>query len=303
MAIAETLLAGPIYEQPCDVVPETDLTIDDIRARVIKETGWAPLANGYMNYSRFEPEQVEDPTPIIIVPGYAGIEPAYENLGYAMAYFGKREAYTIHPVRRHKFTDAVHPTHLFNPLRLPGQAVYAVMRVARDLHASDQFDLYCHSMGGPTGIGTTLEKPDYIRIINLAGSAGLNGHNAFSLGRKLPGVVADIARSIPEVDIDPIAAVRHITEYLFNNLPRTMLEAAAVSQCDIREQVRTVRCAGKIVVRTQFTDDPFFPTAEVTEEDKRKVDCYTETPGGHLIPIIQPLASAKLHHAITGDLV
>lgn len=279
-----------------------DFSLEEAHENVFIAEHQAYIGEGRVKYTRFSPVELEEETPIIIVPGYAGIEPAYTELGYAMAHAGKRVAYTIRPVRRHG-KAALHPNHLLHPLRLPSQAIGEVVKDALMLHGIDTVDLMSHSLGGPTSIDTALHRPHRFRLINLVGSAGLTGHNAVDLAKSFPGALMDIGRNIPNLPVDRRRAARHVLHYLFENVPRTVLEAVAISGADINEDIQRIRELGIKVVRTQLLTDPFFPTSKVSEADKTAVDAYLELDDGHLGPLVQPVAMSRLHHQATQGLV
>lgn len=282
---------------PIEILPPElpNFTLEEAHEHVFAYETTVYAGEGEVNTTRFVPDEVEDEVPVVIVPGYAGIESAYTELGYAMAYGGKRVAYTMTPVRRHG-AAALHPNHFLHPLRLPSQAVNAVAKTEMYLHGDVGVDLFCHSLGGPTGIGAALHRPEYFRLINLAGSAGLTGHNALDLARSVPGAAVDVGRNILKLPIDRRRAARHLLHYLFDNVPRTVLEAVAISGTDINDDVQRVRDIGIKVVRTQFIRDPFFPTSKVSDEDKTVVDAYLEVDDGHLGPLLQPVVMSRLHH-------
>ena len=269
-----------------------------ISENVICTDGIAEIARGHVAYSYFQPNNPIDDVPIIISPGIVGIKPAYDTFGLACAEAGRKTA-TIRPMRRHHLSSAAHPDHLLHPLKLPSQAIWAVMRDIRDIYGDEQFDVFAHSMGGPTIMGVADKKPRYIRNINLVGSAGLDGQSTLSLGSKLPAAAKEILPAILKLELDRQKAVKHILHYAFQNPLRTGAEAIAVSRSNITESIERARENGIKIARLQFKSDPFFPTGNISEESKLAVDLYLEfhdPEAGHLAPLLQPEEIATTNH-------
>lgn len=264
-----------------------------VNEEVLSIRGIAEISGGMVAYERLKPNIITDPTDVVIVPGFVGIKPAYDKLGQAFARQG-REVVTLRPVRTQRFLNAVHPRHLLHPLLLQSQAVWAVMKDIHDDDGVDRFDLWCHSLGGPVGCSTAEHKPEYIRSINLVGSAGMDGHTPFSLAQRLYDAGLEIGKTAPGLDIDRLRTARHVAYYTLLNPFRTTAEALAVSGIDNRPSVQRIRNLGIKVARTQLELDPFFPTAHITDEDKAAVDTFRFIPGlGHLGPQTEPELVAR----------
>ncbi len=299
-------MAIPVHElSACppsidELLPDVAQKHQQLDENIVRIDDTAEIAGAMIAYSYYRVRRPIDDRPVVISPGFAGIKPAYEGLGQALANAG-REAITIRPVRRQRWTSSVSPVHLLRPLRLPSQAVWAVMRDVRDNYGVDQYDVLAHSMGGATIMGVVNKKPDYVRAVNLAGSVGLDEHTPWSLGRKLPAAAYEIATSMLKLDLDRKRAARHILHYSLQNPFRTVTEALAVSNCDIRADVKLARDRGIRFGRLQFRNDPFFPLADISEEAKSAVDLYQEFPGaeaGHLTPLLQPERVARINQAM-----
>lgn len=305
MAIIEARV-GQTFDELAEDLTAPEITSKSYLEATVCLDGIARVAEGNVAYTLEEPLYPTDKTAKLIVPGLFGIKPVYEDLAHQMAISGQR-AISIRPMRKPSWRNELHPDHLFHPLRLSSQSVWAVMREIRRTHDVDDFDLLAHSMGGPTAIEVAQRKPKYIRTIILAGSAGLDGHNLLTLAAKLPAAAHDTISALLKIENDKkIRVARHILHYLLQNPVRTATETIAVSNCNIKDGVQRVRDLGIKVGRLQFVLDHFFPLENITEDDQQNVDLFHifHVPSAdHLAPITHPTEVAQTNKAMLEELL
>lgn len=238
-----------------------------------------------------------DPTSVkLVVPGYLGIQPSYESIGKELANLSQNSI-VLRPLRQQEWMDAVHPSHLFTPLKLPSQVLRKIINYSQTEYGFNEFDLLAHSMGGPTAMNLADNDPRNLRSILLIGSAGLDGQNFIGLASKLPGALNEIVRAVPKLEMDRRRAARHVLHYVMANPLRTLTEALAVANSDIHSSIDRARQNGIAIGRLQFLADPFFKISNISSKDKNRVDYYQEFPdpeAGHLALLLQPKKAAKI---------
>jgi hypothetical protein len=240
----------------------------------------------------------------LTAPGYFGIQPSYECFGAALAETDNN-AIVIRPQRKQKIIKALHPNHLLKPLRLPSQVLRAVIKDSQNNFDFEEYDILAHSMGGPTAMHLTDNRPENIRSVLLIGSAGLDRHTPVSLGSKLPFAAREVIPAIPKLQLNRPQAARHILHYALANPLRTFSEGIAVGRSDIHESIAKARKLGIAVGRLQFKADPFFPVKSITDIDKKSVDIYEEFPdtkAGHLALLLHPQEVAEFSAAMIKEM-
>lgn len=186
------------------------------------------------------PDEVLDPVPLAIAPGYLGDSWAYQGLGNYIARNGKPVLLWKFP-RRLGVRGTIDPSHALYPQKLACQALWGSIKHLQsfeDLHDIDQskVDAAGHSRGGPTIVRAADKKPHVFRNLILDGAAGLEDHNTWMmLGRLGPFFKDEALPSLKERKMRQPAhiALLGLTAYVFGNLPRTAMEAIDVSNEDI----------------------------------------------------------------------
>lgn len=225
--------------------------------------GTAETSNTLIKYTYEKPVECIDSTPAIIVPGFAGIKPAYRGLRNSLVAHGKT-AVTFQPPRVQGLFDSIQPKHLLHPERLLAQSTLAVARdIINRFGAEDDFyqiDAIGHSMGGPAAINAALHKPEQFHSVTAMASAGLDGHNTFKLIKRLPRALIDevIPTAIHFQKQDDPSILRGLLHYTCRNPWRTLSEGLAVGNCDIRDKIKRVGKLGIKTVALQFKNDKFF---------------------------------------------
>ncbi len=265
------------------------------------EQRFTRIGGATIKYTLERPENITDPAPLVLVPGYGGIKPAYRELRKAVVLNGKPAA-TFKPPRTQERLAAFHPKHFQHPERLLAQTVIAI---SDDLIGSngktneyDQVDAAGHSMGGPAIINAALVHPEYFRTVTAVASAGLDGHSLWDMARRSPGVVKEeIIPSLNDIQVrKDFRAVRDIMHYMARNPWRTLAEGLAVGSGDIRDKVSMLGALGVHTAALQFANDRFFPVDGVREHSANRFELFRVFPdpdANHMWPQLKPIAVAN----------
>lgn len=260
--------------------------------------GIARIGGATIRYTLEKPQATDDQIPLILVPGYGGIKPAYRELRKAVVSGGKA-AVTFKPPRAQEKFAGLHPKHALHPERLLAQAVLGVSRdvIMRngEKDGYNQVDTAGHSMGGPAVVNAGLVAPKMFRSAILMGAAGLDGHTLRDMRERAPSVLREeVLPSLNQMRVKKdVRSVRNIVEYVARNPWRTLAEGLAVGSGDIRDKVSRI---GELGIRTatqQYAQDRFFPEAGVREHSASRFDYYHVFPdpeAGHMAPQMQPEA-------------
>jgi pimeloyl-ACP methyl ester carboxylesterase len=241
---------------------------------------------------------VKDPVPLILVPGYGGIKPAYRELRKAVVSNGK-PAVTFRPPRSQEKFAALHPRHFLHPERLLAQAVLAITKdllsVDGDSNDYEQVDTAGHSMGGPAVVNAALVRPERFRTVTAMAAAGLDGHSLNDMRQRAPAVFRDeILPSFRDIKVrKDYRAVRHMAHYVARNPWRTAAEGLAVGSGDIRYKVTEIGRLGVKTAALQFASDRFFPVDGVAAHSAGRFDLFRVFPdpdANHMWPQLQPEA-------------
>jgi pimeloyl-ACP methyl ester carboxylesterase len=263
--------------------------------------GVVHIGGAAIKYTLEEPLEIEDPTPMLLVPGYGGIKPAYKELRGAVAQLGK-PAVTFRAPRTQKRFATYHPKHLLHPERLLTQSVIGITKNVIDRWGEKrgftQLDIAGHSMGGPAIVGAGIIHPELFQTATAVASAGLDGHNMFVLAGRVKGVVTEeLAPLIKDVRVArDYKTVLHMAHYIGRNPWRTTTEGLAVANCNIREEVVTLGNLGVKTAALQFASDQFFPLDGVVAHSGDRFDHFREFPdsqANHMWPMIDPEGVAE----------
>lgn len=277
-------------EAKLEVIEETSREVGP----VIIVKGYARIADAVTHYTITEPhpDDVEDPTGILIVNGFGGIKEAYTDLDTTFALNGRRSI-SFKPIRKQGYRGRLDIRHRVNPLKLHSQGAYAVMRAVQEEHGIEQFDVAGHSLGGVAGTDVARHHPNLVRSLILMGSAGLEDHNLSVMATRIPNFLKD--ELMPAL---PILRERHGSstivkefEYLLESPSRTLTEMIAVSRADITNRVRLVGQLGVKTAALQFNEDRLFFTENVRTKSAWAFDefrVYPDMFAGHIAPQIDP---------------
>ena len=262
--------------------------------------GYAKIGGAVVKYTYERPMDVDDPVPLLLVPGYGGIKPAYRDLRKAVVSGGK-PAVTFKPPRAQERFAALHPKHFMHPERLLAQSVLAI---SRDLIDKDgvksgynQLDTAGHSMGGPAVVNAGLIHPERFRTVTAMAAAGLDGHTLRDMRVRAPAVLREeILPSIQDIHVRrDFRAVRDVVHYVARNPWRTVAEGLAVGSGDIRDKVTMLGSLGVQTAALQFASDRFFPEEGVREHSADRFNLYRVFPdpeANHMWPQLEPEAVA-----------
>lgn len=284
-----------VYPHPTEpdvFVLEHPEVISTVRQHVTR-TGGAVI-----KYTVERPAVVEDPVPLLIVPGYGGIKPAYRELRKAVVQNGKT-AVTFKPPRTQERFAALHPRHFLHPERLLAQAVLAISKDLIEIYGDEQdfeqIDAAGHSMGGPGVINAAMVRPRRFRTVTSVAGAGLDGHTLLDMAQRAPGVFSgEFVPSITDIRVRKDGrAIRDMAHYVGRNPWRTAAEGLAVGSGDVRDKVTVIGMLGVKTAALQFANDHFFPIEGVREHSEDRFDLFREFPdpnANHMWPQLQPEA-------------
>jgi pimeloyl-ACP methyl ester carboxylesterase len=260
--------------------------------------GHARIAGAEVAYTYERPlEYITDEVPLLIVPGYAGIKPAYRRFREEIVQTGK-PAITLRPVREQAIAAALHPHYLLHPGALPTRAAYGVLSDIQEQFDIDQFDIAGHSMGGWVVSLLASRHPAKVRSASFVASAGLEDHSLATLIGRLPDFMAhEFLPQFPALAHDSgIRLAAETLHYVWRNPYRTCVEGIGVSSCDIRP---TLSHLGELGIKTaimNFGSDHLICNLTTQTEVGHIVD-YCETHPdrslGHLAPQLQPQVVAS----------
>lgn len=283
----------------------------DVESIVVQ--GFTRIGGAAIKYTYERPVEATDPVPLIVVPGYGGIKPAYRELRKAVVQHGK-PAVTFRPPRSQERFAGLHPKHFLHPERLLAQSVTAITRDMLNQHGVehqfDQVDSVGHSMGGPAVVNAALVHPGWYRSVTAMGAAGLDGHTLKDMGKRAPAVFRDeIIPALSDVrDRRDRRAVRDMGLYVWSNPWRTLAEGLAVGSGDIRDKVSHLGALGLRTAALQFPKDRFFPVEGVREHSADRFSIFRVFPdkeANHMWPQLEPEAVAEelinIIHKVNSD--
>lgn len=304
--MTETAFNEPRY----DYIDLSDEPDEHQRTRRVQ--GRAKVAGAIVGYTLEYPlEEITDPVPALVVPGYGGVKSVYSNVRRAIAESGKA-AITYRSLRSQSLAAAIRRRNL-NPASLPMRAANGVMSdvqetIDDDLFDFSTFDLVGHSMGGFVSVclakSLAERNSDRVRSVTMVASAGLEDHNTLSLLGRVPRFIKDeLIPALPLLQREyGIATAAEALHYVYRNPGRTFLEGLAVSNCDIRDKLSSL---GELGVRTailNFKSDRLISNQTTAQEVGHIVDhCETHPDAslGHLAPQVASAAVAKSVFDIT----
>jgi len=268
--------------------------------RSIISQGYTRIGGTAIKYTYERPMTTEDPVPLLLVPGYGGIKPAYKELRKSVVDIGK-PAITFKAPRTQERFAALHPKHFFHPERLLAQSVIAITRdiIERggDSNEFEQVDTAGHSMGGPAVVNAGLVHPELFRSVTTVASAGLDGHTLKDMRDRAPAVIfGEILPMVKDIKIcKDYRTVQHMVHYVARNPWRTAAEGLAVGSGDIRDKVTHLGSLGVRTAALQFENDHFFPVEGVREHSADRFDIFrvfSDPNANHMWPQLQPDAVA-----------
>lgn len=250
--------------------------------RVTKGVG--RIGNAAIKYTDEEPLDFEDPEPILIIPGFEGIEAGYADLRAKIAR-NRRRARTYKVPRVQDGLTPFHLRYLFAPERLTSQAGYANVRHMNQAPHVKGVHVLGHSMGGPIGANIADHKKSILSL-TLVGAAGLEDHSMLTLGRRLPGFICgEVIPALPKLCQGfELEAAYDALEYMLRNPHLTISEVRQVSRANIRPLFRRLLDKNIRVNVIQMEDDHLFDERNVHNEVARLVSRYIRTGGNHLKP-------------------
>lgn len=263
--------------------------------------GYVRIGGATIEFTLERPSLVKDPVPLLIAPGYGGIEEGYVKLRESVVSIGNKPSVTFKVPRSQDNFSGFHPNHLFHPERLLAQAVIAISSnlIASDgvEYGYDKMDTTGHSMGGPAVVNAGLIKPELFRSVTAMASAGLDGHNLVDMAKRGPGsikneIIPSIRRMKVKKDVGSALVLAH---YVFRNPIRTASEGIAVGVSDIRESVVYLGKFGVKTAALQFPSDRIFPLHGVVNHSSERFNLFRVFPdpeANHVWPNSEPEAVA-----------
>lgn len=255
--------------------------------------GRTAIAGARVEFKVFEPDHVSEETPIHIRNGFFGAGPAYFGLAAALAKRGRRTV--VSECVRDQFGLG---TFALNPLRLPAQAGYGVIKYTNAIFGTRQADIIGHSMGGPTTTQLALRHPGMIRAISYTGPAGQDGRNQIPYRLKSAvkvlgdEVVTNSVKLRQEYDPERsmvVDAIGYGARFI-----RTAREAIAVARVDDAEHIRALHRLGIRIGAVLMEHDGFFNPTDIQITMRGAYDAIHIIPDAiHIDPNINPDSHAQ----------
>lgn len=240
---------------------------------------------------------ITDKTPVLWVPGYGGIKPAYRRPREATVQFG-RPSTTYRPVRDISLVETLHPANVLHPELLARRTLGAVIDHTCEYTESGQVDLACHSMGGFIAALTAEYDPTKIRSIVFIASAGLEDHNLLTLAKRAPGFLR--RELLPHISTlreeNEARMALEALDYFLRNPPRTLAEGFAVANCNIREIIAALRGNGIMMGCLLFGSDELFIEDNIRTQAGdlfHIIETYEDDSVGHMGPQLHGQAVAR----------
>ncbi|MCB9822707.1 alpha/beta hydrolase [Candidatus Nomurabacteria bacterium] len=253
-------------------------------------------------------EILTDPVPLLWVPGYGGIKPAYRHAreGSAQPQEGAagRIAVTWRPVRDMSLLDTLKPANIRHPELLPRRTLQSVINYVCNDTESEQVDLACHSMGGFIAALATVKDAEKIRNLVLVASAGLEDHSLLTLARRsVPFIKGEFLPHFHTLREENEARMAlEALHYFLRNPARTFAEGIAVANCNIRNDIERARDLGVMIGGLLFAADELFIEENVREQAGHLfhiLDTFDMDDVGHMGPQLHGLAVARAVVGIT----
>lgn len=249
------------------------------------------------------PENLTDSVPLLWVPGYGGIKPAYRRPREGSAQEGRISA-TWRPVREVPLIETFRPANLRHPELLPRRTLQSVINYVCEETEADQVDLACHSMGGFIAALATVKDADKIRSLVLVASAGLEDHSLLTLAkRSVPFVKGEFIPHFHTLREENEARMAlEALDYFLRNPLRTIAEGVAVANCNIRNDIDRARDLGVMIGGLLFAADELFIEENVRDQAGHLfhiLDTFELPDVGHMGPQLHGLAVARAVVAIT----
>lgn len=248
-------------------------------------------------------QNLTDPVPLLWVPGYGGIKPAYRRPREGSAQKGRISA-TWRPIRDMSLIDTFRPANLRHPELLPRRTLQSVAQYVCEETGSEQVDLACHSMGGFIAALATVKDTDRIRNLVLVASAGLEDHSLLTLAkRSVPFFKGEFIPHFHTLREENEARMAlEALDYFLRNPLRTFAEGLAVANCNIRDDIDRVRDAGVMIGGLLFASDELFIEENVRDQAGHLfhiLDTFDIPEVGHMGPQLHGLAVARAVVSIT----
>jgi pimeloyl-ACP methyl ester carboxylesterase len=291
-----TRIPGQVDPEELDVPQIYPTSLTRHKIDVLDSFG-KPIANTKTTIERPNLENLVDTVPLLWVPGYGGIKPAYRRPREGSAQEGRISA-TWRPIRDLSFVETFRLANLRHPELLPRRTLQSVINYVCDDTESDQVDLACHSMGGFIAALATVKDTERVRNLVLVASAGLEDHSLLTLAkRSLPFFKGEFIPHFHTLREENEARMAlEALDYFLRNPLRTMAEGFAVANCNIRDDIERVRDAGVMIGGLLFAADELFIEENVRDQAGHLfhiLDTFEMPDVGHMGPQLHGLAVAR----------
>ncbi|MCA9309460.1 alpha/beta hydrolase [Candidatus Saccharibacteria bacterium] len=240
---------------------------------------------------------VLDPTPILWVPGYGGVKPAYRRPREGTVQLGRPSA-TYRPIRDISVAETFHPANILHPELLARRTLGAVIDHTCQYTESDKVDLACHSMGGFIAALMAEYDPSKIRSIVFVASAGLEDHSLFTLAKRAPGFFQ--REFLPHLSTlreeNEARMALEALDYFLRNPARTLAEGLAVASSNIRHILMGLREKGIMLGCLMFASDELFIEENIRSQAGdlfHIIETYEDGSVGHMGPQLHGQAVAR----------
>lgn len=223
--------------------------------RITEDT--AKIGKDTVHCTRFIPFGTEKQPASVIYGGFMGLEGAYYGLAKVMACLGQPAVTVEHA-----------PGDLIKPELTHARYMLAALQRTAELQDTPQVDGIFHSMAGFILAVMRRNHPNSTQLLrqaHLIAPAGITADTTGSLGAKLPTLFSvEIIPAFLQGQLPFIFKGRTLRQgaHYLKSPWRLWSEGTAVSNCQIHDDLRTIRQDGTIVTVMWLSQDSLFNPQE-----------------------------------------
>lgn len=285
-----------LAEQPhVEILESTKLPREKGEMQTTLITGAVHIRGASGTFHSEIPEEITDPTDLLIFSGYLGVEEAYEPLRHALALNGRKSG-TVETVRRLHGTERFNLINYVSPELLHCKIGGAVIKKVLEQSEAEKVDIVGHSEGGWVASNIAAHLPERIRQLHLVASAGVDGHDLIKMIPRVYnfGRHEFISSAVELCENFTVSTFLNELYYVFADPLRTGAEGIAVANCNILRQLEYLGERGVQRAILDYLEDELFIHDDMQRRGSDVVDIFKTIPdAGHLGPQTHPEETAK----------